>query len=110
MSLRTFHPAVSNWFARAFPAPTPAQLRAWPAIRSGSHALVAAPTGSGKTLAAFLCALDDLVKRGVQMPLSLIILGVFGGFVAFGFLGLFIGPTMLAVGLVMLRAWQAKVA
>jgi ATP-dependent Lhr-like helicase len=69
MSLRTFHPAVSNWFARAFPAPTPAQLRAWPAIRSGSHALVAAPTGSGKTLAAFLCALDDLVKRGVQMPL-----------------------------------------
>jgi predicted PurR-regulated permease PerM len=47
-----------------------------------------------------------LIKRGVQMPLSLIILGVFGGFVAFGFLGLFIGPTMLAVGLVMLRAWQ----
>jgi predicted PurR-regulated permease PerM len=49
-----------------------------------------------------------LIKRGVEMPLSLIILGVFGGFVAFGFLGLFIGPTMLAVGLVMLRAWQAN--
>jgi len=49
-----------------------------------------------------------LIKRGVEMPLSLIILGVFGGFVAFGFLGLFIGPTLLAVGLVMLRAWQAS--
>ncbi len=48
-----------------------------------------------------------LIQRGVEMPLSLIILGVFGGFVAFGFLGLFIGPTLLAVGLVMLRAWRA---
>jgi predicted PurR-regulated permease PerM len=48
-----------------------------------------------------------LIKRGVEMPLSLIILGVFGGFVAFGFLGLFIGPVLLAVGLVMLRAWRA---
>jgi predicted PurR-regulated permease PerM len=48
-----------------------------------------------------------LIKRGVEMPLSLIILGVFGGFVAFGFLGLFSGPVLLAVGLVMLRAWRA---
>lgn len=48
-----------------------------------------------------------LIKRGVEMPLSLIILGVFGGFVAFGFLGLFIGPVLLAVGLIMLRAWRA---
>jgi predicted PurR-regulated permease PerM len=49
-----------------------------------------------------------LIKRGVQMPLSVIILGVFGGFVAFGFLGLFIGPVLLAVGLVMLRAWRQR--
>ncbi|WP_237213981.1 AI-2E family transporter [Falsiroseomonas oryziterrae] len=48
-----------------------------------------------------------LIKRGVDMPLSIVILGVFGGFVAFGFLGLFIGPVLLAVGLVMLRAWRA---
>jgi len=47
-----------------------------------------------------------LIKRGVDMPLSIVILGVFGGFVAFGFLGLFIGPVLLAVGLVMLRAWR----
>jgi predicted PurR-regulated permease PerM len=48
-----------------------------------------------------------LIKRGAQMPLSLIILGVFGGFVAFGFLGLFIGPTLLAVAYVLLSAWRA---
>ena len=51
-----------------------------------------------------------LIKRGVEMPLSLIILGVFGGFVTFGFLGLFIGPTLLAVGLVLLRAWREAAA
>jgi predicted PurR-regulated permease PerM len=48
-----------------------------------------------------------VIKRGVDMPLSIVIIGVFGGFVAFGFLGLFIGPVLLAVGLVMLRAWRA---
>ncbi len=65
MSLTPFHPAVGAWFARAFDAPTPAQLAAWEAIRSGRHALVAAPTGSGKTLAAFLHAIDELTRAGV---------------------------------------------
>src|SRR5436190_15747490 len=65
MALHEFHPAVAGWFASAFPAPTPAQIQAWPAIRSGRHALIAAPTGSGKTFAAFLAALDALVRRGV---------------------------------------------
>jgi ATP-dependent Lhr-like helicase len=64
--LENFHPAVAAWFMQAFPAPTPAQLRAWPAIASGHNALIAAPTGSGKTLAAFLASLDDLVRRGVE--------------------------------------------
>lgn len=66
MPLDTFHPAVANWFRGAFPAPTPAQVEAWPAIASGRHTLIAAPTGSGKTLAAFLAAIDDLVRRGVE--------------------------------------------
>src|SRR5678809_86124 len=65
MSLQEFHPAVGGWFGSAFPAPTPAQVQAWPAIRSGRHALIAAPTGSGKTFAACLAALDVLVRRGV---------------------------------------------
>ena len=65
MALDNFHPAVAAWFRRAFAAPTPAQLRAWPAIQSGHHALIAAPTGSGKTLAAFLAAIDGLVRQGI---------------------------------------------
>jgi ATP-dependent Lhr-like helicase len=64
--LEGFHPAVAGWFRAAFAAPTPAQLAAWPAIRAGRHTLVAAPTGSGKTLSAFLAAIDDLVREGVE--------------------------------------------
>ena len=47
-----------------------------------------------------------LIKRGSAMPLGLIILGVFGGLVAFGFLGLFIGPALLAVAHGLLQAWR----
>lgn len=66
MPLTQFHPAVARWFERTFPGPTPAQRAAWPAIRAGRNTLVAAPTGSGKTLTAFLAALDDLVRRGLE--------------------------------------------
>jgi predicted PurR-regulated permease PerM len=51
-----------------------------------------------------------LIGRGVKMPMSLTILGVFGGFVAFGFLGLFIGPTLIAVAFVLVQAWQGRVS
>src|SRR6202035_2617087 len=68
-ALDPFHPAVAAWFSRTFDAPTPAQERAWPALRSGQHVLVAAPTGSGKTFAAFLAAIDQLVKEGLEGPL-----------------------------------------
>jgi predicted PurR-regulated permease PerM len=43
------------------------------------------------------------------MPLSLTILGVFGGFVAFGFLGLFIGPTLIAIVFTLCQTWRAAV-
>ena len=33
-----------------------------------------------------------LIKRGTQLPLLLIFAGVIGGLVAFGVIGLFIGP------------------
>ena len=65
-----FHPATAAWFRRRFDAPTGAQEEAWPAIRAGSHSLIAAPTGSGKTLAAFLAAIDDLVKEGLARGLE----------------------------------------
>jgi ATP-dependent Lhr-like helicase len=67
--LNLFHPAVAAWFSRSFDAPTEAQIRAWPALGAGEHVLVAAPTGSGKTFAAFLSAIDQLVKEGLQGPL-----------------------------------------
>ena len=67
--LNTFHPAVAAWFSRNFDAPTDAQAAAWPALQEGQHVLVAAPTGSGKTFAAFLSAIDQLVKEGLQGPL-----------------------------------------
>jgi ATP-dependent Lhr-like helicase len=70
MSLELFHPAVARWFARSFPAPTEPQLHAWPEIKKQRHTLIAAPTGSGKTLAAFLSAIDDLVRLGLEGKLD----------------------------------------
>jgi ATP-dependent Lhr-like helicase len=64
--LDSFHPAVAAWFSRTFDAPTAAQALAWPALQAGRHVLVAAPTGSGKTFAAFLAAIDQLVKEGLE--------------------------------------------
>ncbi len=70
MSLAGFHPAVSRWFARALGSPTEPQARAWPEIRARRPTLVAAPTGSGKTLAAFLAAIDDLLRQGLEGRLA----------------------------------------
>src|ERR1700745_3366023 len=70
MPLDFFHPAVRAWFDQSFAAPTPAQRDAWPAIKAGRDVLIAAPTGSGKTLAAFLCAIDGLVRQGLERGLS----------------------------------------
>lgn len=46
-----------------------------------------------------------LIGQGVSAPLGLIFLGVIGGILAFGFLGLFIGPTVLAVAWNLLQDW-----
>src|SRR5215213_1990068 len=70
MKHELFHPAVARWFARSFPAPTEPQLQAWPEIKKQRHTLIAAPTGSGKTLAAFLSAIDDLVRLGIDGKLD----------------------------------------
>jgi ATP-dependent Lhr-like helicase len=62
VTLGLFHPAVAQWFTQSLGEPTLPQSRGWPAIKSGSHTLIAAPTGHGKTLAAFLASIDDLVR------------------------------------------------
>lgn len=46
-----------------------------------------------------------LIKRGANLPLLLILPGVIGGLIAFGVIGLFIGPVLLAVGYTLLVAW-----
>src|ERR671931_1255655 len=69
MPLSGLHPLVARWFAEALGTPTRPQQRGWAAIRDGHHTLIAAPTGSGKTLAAFLTALDDLFREGIERPL-----------------------------------------
>src|ERR671937_3334358 len=63
---RDFHPVLQQWWASRFGDPTPAQLDGWRAIRRGEDTLIAAPTGSGKTLAAFLTAIDQLLREGME--------------------------------------------
>jgi predicted PurR-regulated permease PerM len=46
-----------------------------------------------------------LIRKGVDLPLVLIFAGVIGGLIAFGVIGLFIGPVMLAVTYTLLESW-----
>ena len=50
-----------------------------------------------------------LIRRGVELPMLLIVAGVIGGLIAFGVIGLFIGPVVLAASYTLLRAWIAEV-
>ncbi|WPC07024.1 AI-2E family transporter [Pseudomonas benzenivorans] len=51
-----------------------------------------------------------LISRGGNLPLVVVLLGVFGGILAFGFMGLFLGPTVLAVAYSLLSDWVANKA
>jgi len=46
-----------------------------------------------------------LISRGSSLPFLLTLLGVLGGLIAFGFVGMFIGPTLLAVGYSLISDW-----
>ncbi len=53
---------------------------------------------------------DNLIRpwfiaRGANLPFLLTILGVLGGVVAFGFLGIFLGPVLLGVGYTVVNEW-----
>jgi predicted PurR-regulated permease PerM len=48
-----------------------------------------------------------LISRGTDLPFVLILLGVLGGALAFGFVGVFLGPTLLAVGYRLVGEWAA---
>ncbi|MBI3938416.1 MAG: AI-2E family transporter [Betaproteobacteria bacterium] len=47
-----------------------------------------------------------LISRGASLPFILVFLGVLGGVIAFGFIGIFIGPTLLALGYGLLHRWS----
>jgi predicted PurR-regulated permease PerM len=48
-----------------------------------------------------------LISQGSNMPFMLILFGVLGGALAFGFIGVFLGPTLLAVGYRRVQEWSA---
>jgi predicted PurR-regulated permease PerM len=48
-----------------------------------------------------------LISQGSKMPFVLIFCGVIGGALAFGLVGVFMGPTMLAVAFRLIEEWSA---
>jgi predicted PurR-regulated permease PerM len=61
----------------------------------------------------FVSTIDNIIRPflvgfGATMPITLVFLGVFGGFIAFGFLGMFIGPTLLAIAFAIFQAWRGE--
>jgi hypothetical protein len=57
-------------------------------------------------------SLDNVVRLyfislGARLPLLIILLGVFGGLLAFGFIGLFVGPTLLAIAYNLFIEWSS---
>jgi predicted PurR-regulated permease PerM len=73
-------------------------------------------TGWGTAMvvwAIFVGTMDNvlrpiLIKRGADLPLLLILTGVVGGLLAFGLVGLFVGPLILAVAYRLLEAWVSE--
>ena len=49
-----------------------------------------------------------LIKRGANLPMLLILAGVIGGLLAFGLVGVFLGPAVLAVSYTLLQQWMAE--
>ncbi|MGH2361944.1 MAG: AI-2E family transporter, partial [bacterium] len=50
-----------------------------------------------------------LIKRGADLPLLLIFVGVIGGLVSMGIIGLFVGPVLLAVTYRLLESWISDI-
>jgi predicted PurR-regulated permease PerM len=50
-----------------------------------------------------------LIRRGAHLPVLLLLAGVVGGLIAFGLVGIFLGPVVLAVAYTLLLSWMAEV-
>ena len=51
-----------------------------------------------------------LISQGSKMPFVLIFCGVIGGALAFGLVGVFLGPTLLAVAFRLIEEWSSHPA
>jgi predicted PurR-regulated permease PerM len=61
--------------------------------------------------AVVISSIDNIIKpylisRGGALPLLLVFMGVLGGLMAFGFIGVFLGPVILAIGYALLSEWM----
>jgi predicted PurR-regulated permease PerM len=80
----------------------------WVYLKSGATA------GTLFLIWAIICMTSDnflrpvLIRRGADLPLLLIFAGVMGGLVAFGVLGIFIGPMVLAVAYTLISEWLSE--
>jgi predicted PurR-regulated permease PerM len=50
------------------------------------------------------------ISRAGKLPFLLVLLGVLGGILAFGFIGIFIGPVLLALGFSLAKEWSTAKA
>lgn len=62
---------------------------------------------------AIVSSVDNVIKpliisRGSNLPFILVLLGILGGVIAFGFIGVFLGPTLLAIGFALIQDWSAE--
>jgi predicted PurR-regulated permease PerM len=94
--------------AQIGPAPVLIAAVIWVYFRSGVL------WGTGLLIWSIFCATFDnflrpvLIRRGANLPLLLIFAGVLGGLIAFGVIGLFIGPVVLAVAYTLLVDWVGE--
>jgi predicted PurR-regulated permease PerM len=63
--------------------------------------------------ALVVSSIDNIIKpliisRGSDLPFILVFLGVLGGVVAFGFIGVFLGPVLLALGYSLVIEWSTR--
>jgi predicted PurR-regulated permease PerM len=49
-----------------------------------------------------------IISHGSDLPFILVLIGVLGGVAAFGFIGLFLGPVLIALGYMLLRQWAIE--
>jgi predicted PurR-regulated permease PerM len=64
---------------------------------------VVAISGSDSVIRPFF------ISRGAQLPFLLTMLGVLGGALAFGLLGIFVGPVLVGVGFSLVSEWSGPV-